>query len=94
MSVDFTKIKKVEYAPGSPEDVLKWLHAHQDYLDNETCSNMCDKTFEQQDCPSDTCSLETARREIRARIAGFERDIYGATSEEYWAAHEEAESVS
>jgi hypothetical protein len=94
MPVDFTDLKQHQDAPGSPEDVLKWLSVHRDYLDDETCSNMCDKTHEQQGCPSGTCSLETARKEIRATIAAFERDIYGASSEEYWVAQEEAESVS
>jgi hypothetical protein len=87
---DFTRIEQVKHEPGSPEDILGWLHAYRDYIDDETCSNMCDKTYEQQGCPSGTCSLQSARAKIRLTIATYEREVFGASSEEYWAAHEEA----
>ena len=89
--IDFENIQEHKDNPGSPEDILKWLRAYQDYLEDEICANMCDKTYKQQGCPSGACSLAKARKDLQASIDAFERDVFGVTTEEYWKAHEEAQ---
>jgi hypothetical protein len=42
--------------------LLEWMQADHDNL---TCSDVCDKTWEMQGCPSGTCALESGKAELR-----------------------------
>lgn len=42
-------------------DLLDWMWDEQC---NQTCSNICDKTYESQGCPSGTCAIESGKEEL------------------------------
>lgn len=42
--------------------LVEWMQSEQDNL---SCSDLCDKTWESQGCPSGRCALESGKAELR-----------------------------
>jgi len=42
-------------------NLIDWLHNE---VDNQTCSDVCDKTYEAQGCPIGTCAIEDGNKEV------------------------------
>ena len=53
--------------------LVEWIQNEQDNL---SCSDLCDKTFEFQGCPSGTCALEDGKAEIRWWLEQLGDDPY------------------
>src|SRR5258706_15362584 len=53
--------------------LIEWQQREQDEL---TCSDLCDKTYEFQGCPSGTCALQSGKDELAwwAALAAAEAD--------------------
>ncbi len=48
---------------GSKRQIMAWL---EEEVDNQTCADVCDKTWESQGCPSGTCALLDGRDALKA----------------------------
>lgn len=61
-------VEKACEAMEKADDEREWLAA---MLDEQTCADLCDKTFEQQGCPSGTCARESGQHAFNETSAAL-----------------------